>query len=115
MADAEKLSLEETGRFVEASEEIRFEAGGRRQLYGWVEAVLAGRQRGQLGKAACGLVRRYFEKMTGPSRTQVTRLIARSTASGRVQATAYKRGRSLNFTRGPTSSCWPWSTRPTKP
>jgi transposase InsO family protein len=45
------------------------------------------------GKAARGLVRRYIEKMTGLSRAQVTRLIARYTASGRVQVTVYRRRR----------------------
>ena len=93
MDDAEKLSLEAIGRFVAASEEIRFEAKDRQQLYGWVEQVLAGRQYGQLGKAARGLVRRYIEKMTGLSRAQVTRLIARYTAIGRVQVTVYRRRR----------------------
>jgi hypothetical protein len=46
-----------------------------------------------LGKAARGLVRRYIEKMTGLSRAQVTRLIARYTASGRVRVTVYRRRR----------------------
>jgi transposase InsO family protein len=85
--------LEAIGRFVAASEEIRFEAKDRQQLYGWVEQVLVGRQYGQLGKAARGLVRRYIEKMTGLSRAQVTRLIARYTAIGRVQVTVYRRRR----------------------
>jgi transposase InsO family protein len=58
-----------------------------------VEQVLAGQQYGQLGKAARGLVRRYIEKMSGLSRAQVTRLIACYTASGRVQATVYRRRR----------------------
>ena len=40
MNDAEKLSLEAIGRFVTASEAIRFEATDRQQLYGWVEQVL---------------------------------------------------------------------------
>ncbi|MHB1840550.1 MAG: hypothetical protein ACYCPD_12400 [Acidobacteriaceae bacterium] len=40
MHDAEKLSLEAMGRFVEASEEIRFEGENRQQLDGWVERVL---------------------------------------------------------------------------
>ena len=85
MDDAEKLSLEGIGRFVEASEEIRFEAADREQLYGWVERVLVGQQYAEQGKAARGLVRRYIVKMTGLSRAQETRLIARCTASGRVQ------------------------------
>ena len=93
MDDAEKLSLEAIGRFVAASEEIRFEAKDRQQLYGWVEQVLAGRQYGQLGKAARGLVRRYIEKMTGLSRAQVTRLIALYTVGGQVQVTVYRRRR----------------------
>jgi transposase InsO family protein len=93
MNDAEKLSLESIGRFVTASEDIRFEAEDRQQLYGWVEQVLVGRQYGQLGKAARGLVRRYIEKMTGLSRAQVTRLIARYTSGGRVQVTVYRRRR----------------------
>jgi transposase InsO family protein len=93
MDDAEKLSLEGIGRFVEASEEIRFEAADREQLYGWVERVLVGQQYAAQGKAPRGLVRRYIEKMTGLSRAQVTRLIAGYTASGRVQVTVYQRRR----------------------
>jgi transposase InsO family protein len=93
MNDAEKLSLEAIGRFVEASEDVQFEAQDRQQLYDWVEQVLVGRQYALLGKAARGLVRRYIEKMTGLSRAQVTRLIARYTASGRVQVTVYRRRR----------------------
>jgi transposase InsO family protein len=93
MVRAEELSLEAIGRFVAASEEVRFEAEDRRQLYGWVEQVLVGQQYAQLAKAARGLVRRYIEKMTGLSRAQVTRLIACYTASGRVQVTVYRRRR----------------------
>ena len=81
------------GQFVAASEEIRFEAADRRQLYNWVEQVLVGRQYARLGKPAKGLVLRYIAKMTGLSRAQVTRLVARYTASGQVQVTAYRRRR----------------------
>ena len=81
------------GRFVAASEEVRFESEDRQQLYGWVERVLVEQQFLQLGKAARGLVRRYIEKMTGLSRAQVTRLIARYAASGRVRVTVYRRRR----------------------
>ena len=44
MDDAERLSLEAIGRFVEASEEIRFEAEDRSQLYSWVERVMVGQE-----------------------------------------------------------------------
>jgi transposase InsO family protein len=90
---AEKLSLEGIRRFVEASEEIRFEGANRGQVYGWVELVLVEHEYAQQGKVGRGLLRRYIEKMTGLSRAQVTRLIARYAASGRVQPTLYRRRR----------------------
>ncbi len=90
---AEKLSLEGICRFVAASEEIRFESADRRQVYSWVEGLLVGQQYARQGKAARGLLRRYIEKMTGLSRAQVTRLIARYAASGRVEPTVYRRHR----------------------
>src|SRR3974390_2386187 len=80
-------------RFVSASEAIRFESKNREQVYGWLERVLVEQEYAQQGKAARGLVRRYIEKMTGMSRAQVTRLIARYTATGRVQPTVYRRRR----------------------
>jgi hypothetical protein len=93
MFRSEELSLEAIGRFVAASEEVRFESEDRQQLYGWVEQVLIGQGYAQQGKQSRGLLRRYIEKMTGLSRAQVTRLIARYTASGRVRVTVYKRRR----------------------
>ena len=81
------------GRFVEASEEIHFEGANRGQVYGWVERVLVQQEYARQGKAARGLLRRYIEKMTGLSRAQVTRLIARYAASGRVEPTVYRRRR----------------------
>jgi transposase InsO family protein len=100
MDNREMLSLEALGRFVEASEEIRFEADDRQQRNGWVEQVLVGHEYALLGKAARGLVRRYIEKMSGLSRAQVTRLVARYTATGRVQPPVYRRRRfPLLYTR----------------
>ena len=93
MHEAEKLSLEEIGRFVEASEGIRFESEKREPVYTWVEQVLCQQQYQRGGKVARGLLRRYLEKMTGLSRAQVTRLIGRYVASGRVRATVYRRHR----------------------
>lgn len=93
MQAAEKLSLEAIGRFVAASEGIHFEGANRTQVYGWVERVLVQQEYARQGKSARGLVRRYIEKMTGLSRAQTTRLIARYAASGRVEPTVYRRRR----------------------
>ncbi|MHB1939004.1 MAG: DDE-type integrase/transposase/recombinase [Acidobacteriaceae bacterium] len=93
MHDAEKLSLEAMGRFVEASEEIRFESEHRRQMYGWVECVLVEQEYLRQGRAARGLLRRYIEKMTGLGRAQVARLIHSYAASGQVRVREYRRHR----------------------
>jgi transposase InsO family protein len=91
--EAEKLSVERIAAFLQASEEIRFLGENRQQVYAWIEQVLRQQQYVQQGRKAKGLLRRYVEKMTGISRAQVTRLIARYQASGTVQAAAYRRHR----------------------
>jgi hypothetical protein len=69
MHEAERLSLEAIGRFVEASEGIGVEGVNRQGLYGWAERLLVQHEPGPLqSKAARGLVRRYVAKMTGLSR-----------------------------------------------
>jgi transposase InsO family protein len=91
--EAEKLDLEQIRVFVEASEGIRFAGENRQQVYAWVEQVLVQQQYGRLGRAGRGLLRRFLEKMTGLSRAQVTRLITRYQAAGRVQLATYQRHR----------------------
>jgi transposase InsO family protein len=91
--EAEKLNLEQIEAFLKASQDIRFEGENREQVYHWIEQVLRQQHYAQAGRKARGLVRRYLEKMTGLSRAQVTRLIARYGASGEVQASAYRRHR----------------------
>lgn len=73
---AEKLSIEEIRRFVEASEGLRFQGKHRAEVYGWVEQVLVGQEYRAQGKAVRGLLRRYMGKMTGLCGAQVTRLTA---------------------------------------
>lgn len=93
MYQADRLSLEEIRRFVAASEGLQFESRDREQVYSWIERVLVGQEYANQGKVARGLLRRYIEKMTGMSRAQVTRLIARYIASGRVPVRSYRRHR----------------------
>lgn len=93
MQEAEKLDLEQIRVFVEASEGIRFAGENRQQVYAWVERVLREQRYSRLGRAGRGLLRRFLEKMTGLSRAQVTRLIARYQAGGTVQLAVYQRHR----------------------
>jgi transposase InsO family protein len=62
--------------------------------------VLKQHQYGQQGRGAKGLLRRYLAKMTGMSRAQITRLIARYGEAGAVKAQGYRRHRFANrYTR----------------
>jgi transposase InsO family protein len=91
--EAEKLNLEQIEAFLNASQQIRFEGETQKQVYRWIEQVLCQQRYHQLGRPARGLVRRYLEKMTGRSRAQVTRLIARYRQRGKIEVVPYRRHR----------------------
>lgn len=85
MHEAEKLSLEQIESFLNASQEIRFKGETQKQIYHWMEQVLGRQEYHQQSRQARGLLRSYLAKMTGLSRAQVTRLIARYRKSGSLQ------------------------------
>jgi predicted DNA-binding transcriptional regulator AlpA len=91
--EAEKLSLDQIRAFLQASQTIRFEGESRPQVYHWIEQVLCLQQYHQQSRGARGLIRLYLAKMTGLSRAQVTRLIARYRTRGTVQPGVYRRHR----------------------
>lgn len=91
--ESEKLSLEQIERFLRATEEVRFEASTRAEVYAWIEGLLCQQEYATQGRAARGLLRRYIAKMAGMSRAQVTRLIGRYVGSGRVRAETNRRYR----------------------
>lgn len=93
MDDSKWLSLEQMRAFLAGAEPVEFAGQGRKEVYGWVERLLARHEYAVLGKAGKGLLRRYVEKMTGLSRAQVTRLISAYQATGRVKVAAYERRR----------------------
>ena len=93
MKNGEKLSLEQIRTFLVASEEFRFEANNREELYGWVTQTLVEQEYNSQSREAKGLLRIYVGKMTGLSRAQVTRLIGRYLESGTVKERSYRRNR----------------------
>lgn len=101
MQDGERLSLEQIRAFLEGSDELRFEASDRRELYEWVERTLVQQEYQTLTRQDKGLVRRYLGKMTGLGRAQVTRLIGQYRQRGEVRAKAYRRHRFAARYRGP--------------
>lgn len=93
MRNGERLSLEQIRAFLEASEEIAFEAKGRQEVYEWITRTLCEQEYWRQGRGVKGLLRRYLAKMTGLSRAQVTRLIGRYQESGTVRERHYRRNR----------------------
>ena len=93
MEDSEKLSLEQIRAFLEASEEVRFQAQSREEVHEWVEQILRQQDYKHLERAGKGLVRRYLAKMTGRSRAQITRWIGRYQQGAPVKSKAYRRHR----------------------
>jgi transposase InsO family protein len=89
--EAEKLSLGQIQAFLSASETIRFEGETQAQIYHWIEQVLGRQEYHQQSRSARGLLRNYVVKMTGLSRAQVTRLIARYRETGMLQSAPYRR------------------------
>ena len=71
MQNGERLSLEQMRAFLQASEDVRFEATKRDEVYQWVAQTLCRQEYGKQGRGAKGLLRQYLVKMTGLSRAQV--------------------------------------------
>jgi hypothetical protein len=91
MENTEKLSLAEIRAFLQASRDVRFEATGRQEMYEWVARTLCYQQYWKQKRTIKGLLRQYTATMTGLSRAQVTRLIARYKEDGRVPERSYRR------------------------
>jgi transposase InsO family protein len=92
----ERLSLEQIRAFLEATEEVRFEATNRAEVYAWISRTLCEQEYWKQSKGSKGLLRQYVQKMTGLSRAQVTRLIADYITTGTVKERSYRRNRFAN-------------------
>ena len=91
MKGGEKLSLEKIQALLEATIEVRFTGHSRKEKYEWIEATLNQHGYRKQSRKGKGVLREYIEKMTGLSRSQVTRLICRHAPSGEVRETVYRR------------------------
>jgi predicted DNA-binding transcriptional regulator AlpA len=93
MQEHENPSLEQMRAFLEANQEAQFHGEGRADIYAWVERILRQHDYPKLKRTDKGLVHRYVVKMTGRSRSQVTRMIAQFAKTQTVRVTAYLRRR----------------------
>jgi len=77
MENWERLRLDEMEAFVENNRKVRFKAKTQEEAYRIIEAVLKEQVYRRLHKGQKGIVRKYLAKITGLSRSQMTRLIQR--------------------------------------
>ena len=82
---ADRLSIEQMSEFLQGSCQMEFALEGKIAVYAFLEGVLRYQRYSQLGKGDRGVVRAYVIKLTGLSRAQVTRLIARWSRTRQVR------------------------------
>jgi len=93
MNDRQLQTVEQVRQFVEGSEEVEFKGLTTREKYCWIQEVLIRFAYHRLKRDEKGVIRRYIAKVTGYSRSQVSRLIAEYKRTGRLKKTEYRRHR----------------------
>jgi transposase InsO family protein len=93
MNDGQLQTVEQVRQFLEGSEAVEFRGLTAKEKYYWIEEVLIRFKYHLLKRDEKGVVRRYIRKVTGYSRSQVSRLIAEYKRTGRLRKTEYRRHR----------------------
>lgn len=88
-----KLNLEQIRGLLKATVKLRFAGHCRKEMYEWIEATLNEHGYRKGSREMKGVLREYIGKITGLSRAQVTRFIARHAPYGEVKETIYRRHR----------------------
>ena len=85
MDDAHITTLDQVRKVVEGSKGIAFKAAKRTQRYPWIDAALKRFDYFRLGRKDKGLVKAYLQRLSGLSRAQLTRLVARKLRDGAIR------------------------------
>ena len=93
MNDGQLQTVERVRGFLEGSEAVEFRGLTAQEKYSWIEEVLIRFRCHRLKRGEKGVIRRYIEKVTGYSRSQVSRLIAEYKRTGRLRRMQYRRHR----------------------
>jgi len=93
MNDQSLQTIEQVRQFLEGSDGIEFRGLEAKEKYYWVEEVLIRFSYYRLKRCEKGVIRRYIGKITGYSRSQVSRLIRGYKRTGRLRRTEYRRHR----------------------
>jgi len=93
MNDGQLQTVERVRGFLEGSEAVEFRGLTAQEKYCWIEEVLIRFKYHRLKRGEKGVIRRYIEKVTGYSRSQVSRLIAEYKQTGCLRRMQYRRHR----------------------
>ncbi|MFC1916782.1 integrase [Chloroflexota bacterium] len=93
MNDGNLQTMEQVKQLLEGSKAVEFRGLTAKEKYYWIEEVLIRFKYHRLKRAEKGVIRRYIQKVTGYSRSQVSRLIVEYKRTGRLKKTEYRRHR----------------------
>jgi transposase InsO family protein len=93
MDDGQLQTVEQVRGFLEGSEEVGFRGLTAKEKYCWIEEVLIRFRYHRFKRAEKGVLRRYIQRVTGYSRSQVSRLIAEYKRTGQLRRRQYRRHR----------------------
>lgn len=91
MDDSHIVSIAQIREFLKLSNSVKFEGVTIKEKYEWVDKVLTRFGYARLKKKERGCVRKYIMKMTGFSKSQLTRLILKKAEVGKVSPSSRKR------------------------
>lgn len=91
MHNSTVLSLTEIKDFLKSSEPINFQCKSRTDRNGWIQSVIMQHKYLKRSKKHKTILRRYMMKMTGLSKSQITRLIAEYKKRGTLKPREYQR------------------------
>ncbi len=93
MNDESLQTIEQVRQFLIGSNGVEFRGLTAKEKYRWIEEVLIRFRYHRLKRDEKGVIRRYIQKVSGYSRSQVSRLIKQYQQTGRLRKTQYKRHR----------------------
>ena len=85
MDDTRITRLEQVQEVLGSSQELAFKGVGRQERYSWIESVLKRFDYFRLGRKGKGLLKAYLQRLSGLSRAQLTRLVARKLTEGTIR------------------------------
>jgi len=93
MNDERLQTIGQVKQFLAGSEGVDFSGVSVEGRYRWIETALVRFKYYQLKRAEKGVIRRYIEKVSGYSRSQVSRLIREYNQRGQLRKAQYQRHR----------------------